>query len=284
MSKGILSYSLFRAPHPIYWRTDATEDRVSAYARYLPVLVRAHQAIWPGYELRIHHDEAVQSHPYFEALVRLQERGLLRLVPCGQATALTLAMLWRMKPIFEEGADLVLTCDLDALPILRLRRVVESFAASGRSAMIVHGCESHNGVMGGGFGVRAGRFRDLTGCGSFAGFVGRGGPWDAYAADEEFLRCTIWPMVEREGVIFRQGGAPLNLRCGDVRPHPNPVPVEGLLPEVEERGDWYAPYIGSAGYEIGRAFEFYQGLPLPVMQEIRQCEGESLDLRAVMRL
>jgi hypothetical protein len=113
---------------------------------------------------------------------------------------------------------------------------------------------------------------------------GRGGPWDAYAADEEFLRCTIWPLVERESVIYRQGGAPLNLRCGDLRPHPGPVPVDGLLPEVEGRGDWYAPYIGSAGYDVAQAFEFYQGLPLSVMQEIRQCEGESLDLRAVMRL
>lgn len=152
--KRILSYALFQSPQPNRWRSDSTEDRVSAYARFLPVLVRAHQALWPGHELRIHHDDALRAHPYFEVLPRLEARGLLRLVSCGPAPALTLAMLWRMRPLFDEADAQVLTCDMDALPILRLRRMFDEWTASGKAAMLVHGCESHNGVLGGGFGAR----------------------------------------------------------------------------------------------------------------------------------
>lgn len=278
----ILSYALFRAPEPVYWRSDRTEDRLSAYARFLPVLVRAHHVLWPGYELRIHHDDAARGHPYFEALERLAARGLVRLVACGPVPALTLAMLWRMRPLFDEADAFVLTCDLDSLPILRLRRTAEAFLDSGKAAMIVHGCESHNGVLGGGLGARSDAFRRLTGCATFEAFIARGsGGWAAYAADEEFLRTVIWPQLEGEAVIFRNGG-PLNLRCADVRPFPDTPPPGDLLPEAQAQGDHFAPYIGSAGYEVLRAFEFYAHLPLPILQEIRQCEGESLDLNRVM--
>lgn len=281
--KYVLSYALFRAPQPVYWRSDRTEDRVSAYARYLPVLIRAHHAIWPGYELRIHHDDAARAHPYFEALTRLEAMGLLRLVSCGPASALTLAMFWRMRPLFDDDVALVLTCDIDALPILRLRRCVEAFAATGKAAMLVHGCESHNGVLGGAFGARPAAFRQMLGCSSWDALVARSPmDWQIYGSDEEFLRQILWPRLADAAIIYR-GGGPLNLRCPDVRPYPDTPPPDNLLPEVAQQGDWYAPYIGSAGYELIRAFDFYQGLPLPVMQTIRACEGEGLDLNRVMQ-
>lgn len=278
----ITSYSLFRAPQPTYWRSDATEDRLSAYARFLPVLVRAHWALWPGFELRLHHDDHARQHPYFPALERMHHAGLLRLVACGEARALTLAMLWRMRPLFEEHDALVLTCDLDALPVLRLRRCVDEFDASGKAVLCVHGCESHNGVMGGVFAARGGAFRRLVGARDFASFValGRAG-WDAYAADEEFLRTVVWPRVE-EGSLLFSGNKPL-MRCPDQRQAPSVPPPPDLHPEAVARGDDFAPYIGSAGYDLGAAFAHYDALPLPAQALIRSCEG-AVDLRQVMRL
>lgn len=280
---NIASYSLFRAPQPLYWRQDATEDRLSGYARFLPVLIRAHHTLWPGFELRLHHDEHARRHPYFPALLTLRDAGLIRLVPCGEATALTLAMLWRMKPLFEEPDALVLTCDLDSLPLLRLRRCVDEFMESGKAVMCVHGCESHNGVMGGGFGARGAAFRRLVGAETFGAFVGLGKTgWSAYAADEEFLRTVVWPRVANHSVLF-SGNVPL-MRCPDQRRTIQaPVPAE-LVPEAAAHGDDFAPYIGSAGYDVSAAFHFYQSLPLPVMATIRACEGPSLDLRQVMRI
>lgn len=278
----ILSYSLFRSPSPIYWRNDRTEDRLSAYARFLPVLVRAHHAIWPGHELRIYHDDAVREHMYFPALSRMHDRGLLRLMPCGPAQALTLSMLWRMRGLFDEDDHFVLTCDMDSLPLLRLRRSVEEFAASGKAVMLVHGCESHNGVLGGGIGAHGGRFRSLVGAGSWDAFVRLGeGNWSAYAADEQFLRQVIWPRVDRDAIVFSTTPN-LNIHVSNRRCAPSLLTKLDLLPAVLERGDDFAPYIGSAGYAITAAFLFYNDLPLPAMQSIRECEGESLELYRVM--
>ena len=61
------------------------------------------------------------------------------------------------------------------------------------------------------------------------------------------------------------------------------TPVAAAAPSAAA-GDRFAPYVGSAGYDLPAAFEHYQGLPLPEMRAFRECEGESLDLRAVMRV
>lgn len=278
----ILSYALFRAPEPVHWRSDATADRISAYARFLPAMIRAHHAIWPGYELRIHHDGAARALPYFAALERMQDRGLLRLVDCGEVQALTLAMLWRMRPIFD-GDHLVVSCDLDSLPLLLLRRFVEEFAASGRAMMLVHGCESHNIVGGGAIGIHARRFRELVGASTWAEFVALAGPeygWSAYAADEEFLRFKIWERVADEAIVF-SNNEERTIRCVDQRRVASlPVPSD-LLPAVREDGNHFAPYIGSAGYDLDAAFAFYDNLLLPAIDGIRECEG-GINLRRVM--
>lgn len=283
--KRILSYSIFKSPKPVYWRSD-TKDGMAAYARFLPVLVRIHQAIWPGYEMRIHHDPALEAFPYFPALVKMQERGIVRLIPCGPAKTLNTSTLWRFCPMFEADADVVVTCDADSLPILRLRRMVEEFAASGKAAMVAHGCETHNGVMAGLMAVRAPRFRELLGVGAWEHFIdmGRYG-WHAYGDDEDFLRKVVWPRLADEGLLYHNPAWPAPIiPAAEMRCAPEVPPPADLLPEVVAHGDDFAPYIGSAGYDISGAFHFYQGLPLPVMDEIRQCEGESLALGEIMRL
>ncbi len=108
----------------------------------MPTLVRAHQALWPDWEMRIHHDQAFEHHPYFQALVPMHGRGLLRLMYCGSPQALCDAMLWRLLPAFEGDDKVVLTADVDSLPMLKLRLCVDEWRASGKSFMVVHDCES----------------------------------------------------------------------------------------------------------------------------------------------
>lgn len=266
----VMSYAFFQSPTPVYWRNDRTQDRMSAYARFLPALVRAHRALWSGYELRIYHDDAVRDVPYFKALEAMHDRGALRLMPCGEARALTLAMLWRMRPLFDENDHLVVTCDIDAFPLLRLRKTVEEFTASRKAVMVVHGCESHNGVLGGGFGARGGRFRSLVGAGTWDAFIALGdGAWDAYAADEEFLRKKIWPLVTADAVLFSDNDR-LNITVHDQRKTiPRPVPGD-VVPDAATRADDFAPYIGSAGYDVVSAFKFFD--PLSTSDAVRECE------------
>lgn len=270
----VLSCSLFQSPVQVHWRNDRTEDRMSAYVRYMPVLVRAFHAIWPGWQLRIHHDDAVRRHPYFGALERMHGQGVLRLVDCGKPEALCLAMLWRLRPIWDPEVEIVISHDVDSLPLLRLRRMADEFIESDKAVMLVHACESHDGVMGGGITVRAARFRELTGCESWTEFLSMAGyvDWNGYSSDEHYQRTTLWPMVRREAMIFRNEPKPTTIPCDDVRAEPSAPPPAELLARVKEYGNAFAPYIGSAGYEIDRALDFYDSLELPVLKTIREAE------------
>jgi hypothetical protein len=213
----------------------------------------------------------------------MHSSGLLQLIPCGPVKALGLAMLWRLRPAFEPEDHLVLTQDVDSLPLLLLRRMAVEFEASGKAVMLVHACESHDGVMGGGIGVRGRRFRELIRAARWEEFLGLAGRinWDQYSADEDYQRRTIWPMVRHEAVVFRAKDPPPTIPVDDLRREPI-VPVPGdIHPMAAACGDGFAHYIGSAGYYADSAYEFYSGLPVPAMARIAECES-GIDVRSVM--
>lgn len=290
----VLSCSVFKSPVDVHWRSDRTEDRMSAYLRFLPVLVRGFHVVWggcaigrPAWELRVHHDDEVSSHPYWPAMQAMHRAGILRLVPRGPAPALCVAMLWRMLPAFDPDVTTMITHDVDSFPLLRLRMMLEEFDDSQKSTMIVHACESHDGVMGGGLGVHGNVFRALTGCTTWDDFICLAGNtnWNGYASDEEFQRLTVWPMVQRDAIMFREESKPSVLYCNDIRPHPRPRTDGGLTFGVHGDVDTFAPYIGSAGYNVQGAFDYLNSqmrrVNDPVYDQILACEGK-IDLRRVM--
>jgi hypothetical protein len=185
-------------------------------------------------------------------------------------------MMWRLLPAFEVGDTYVTCYDIDALPLLKMRRAVEEFIASGKTVHLVHEAESHDGVLGGTTTVRSARFRELVRALSLREFLGHAEKttdWNIYAADEHYLRVRIWPMVQHEGMIHRLNRRPTILVCDDVRHEiTSPIPND-VLAVVGQSGDAFAPYIGSSGYDVDRAMAFYSALPLPVMATIAACEG-----------
>jgi hypothetical protein len=183
-------------------------------------------------------------------------------------------MLWRLWPAFDPEVEIVLTHDVDSLPLLRLRRMADEFADSGKAAMVVHACDSHDGVLGGGLGVRASKFRKLINCEHWSEMIALGNrnDWNRYSSDEDFQRCTVWPLIWQDAIMFRNEPKPTTIACSDLRPHPSAPPPAWLLTEVRARGDNFAPYIGSAGYEVDKAFDFYDGLDIPAIRQIAKLE------------
>src|SRR5258706_16156752 len=100
--------------------------------------------------------------------------------------------------------------------------------------MLVHACESHDGVMGGGIGVRSVRFRQAIRCGSWDEFISLAGriDWNAYSADEDYQRRTIWPMIRHDAIVFRNEPKPSTIPITDLRPAPTHPPPADLLPAV----------------------------------------------------
>ena len=136
--RRVISLALFR-PLPGEHRHG---DAHTYFPLFLPAVLRAARAIFPGWEVWIHHDEHMRPGPYGSALRVMHDRGLLRLVDCGRTPALTAAMLWRLHPVFDQSVEYVLCRDLDGLPIPRERMCVERWIAA-RTAL--HAMHDHPG-------------------------------------------------------------------------------------------------------------------------------------------
>jgi len=171
----VVSYSLFRNPGSPYESADVGAWQGRFYARYLPALVRAHHAIYDGWQMRIHHDEHIYSSYYGDVLMRLAEAGLVTLVPCGRARRLGEAALWRWKPIWDEDVEVVLSRDVDAIVTPREKELVLAWLDRGTiTCQVLHGHPVHQEIMTGMFGCWAARFRrENDDFSSWEDFIGR---------------------------------------------------------------------------------------------------------------
>ena len=95
----ILSYALFRAHN--------SQRAPGFFADRIPAVLRAARALFPEWTIVIHHDDTLDDNAYAPVLRRLHNSGALRLVNCGDAGhRMAEAMLWRLKPIWEQGGGI----------------------------------------------------------------------------------------------------------------------------------------------------------------------------------
>ena len=162
--KTVYSLSFFRHPSSAYESERCGEARGIFFVNYFRAVVRAHWAVNADYELWVHHDDRVIDFPYFKALVEMDKRKLLKLIYCREAKTLCGAMVWRLRPIWNEDVDFVLSRDLDALPTWRERKAVETWKDIGNSPILgLHDSVSHKGagLMGGMVSFRTGMVRPV---------------------------------------------------------------------------------------------------------------------------
>lgn len=113
--------------------------------------ILAHHALFPGYELRIHHDEHLFHANGGDVLLGLERRGLVKLVhvPSRPGQGKCERMLHRLMPAWDPDVEYVICRDVDSLPTWRDRRAVEEFITSGLDAHTILDSCSHMGIMGG---------------------------------------------------------------------------------------------------------------------------------------
>lgn len=160
---NVVSIAFYRDFNSCYESERAGAGRGVFFVNYLRAVVRGHWAVFPDWQLWIHHDELAREFPYFKVLERMQERKLLKLIPMGTSKALCLSMLWRMLPCWNLDVDRVLCRDLDAFPTPRERRAVDKWIASDRAISAMHDSESHGSaaLMGGLVGFKCDWIRNL---------------------------------------------------------------------------------------------------------------------------
>ncbi len=147
---NVYSLAYYRDDASGYESPEAGTSRGVFFEQFLPAVLRAVFAIFPDWELRIHHDDRVQATRYWPVLRALADRGRLRLIDCGPSLALCRSMLWRCMPFWDPAVDVFACRDIDSLPQPRERVMLEEFIASDKRIHVIHDSESHSGPLMGG--------------------------------------------------------------------------------------------------------------------------------------
>lgn len=256
----VCSYSFFRHDNSAYEHPNAGEARGRFFVNFLRVLVRAHHACFSGFELRIHHDDRVREMPYFKALERMHDAGLLRLVAMGEAKTLCGGMLWRMLPADDDDVEAVVCRDVDSLPMPHDRRAVEEWWKTKKTAHVMHGSESHSGVMGGTFSFRP-EWLDLEGDWTWRKWIEHNeARLNYHGADQHLLNNELRHRFEASLLIHKLKNARMcNEGAAEVRTIiAEPTPSD-IHPEVAAHGDGFANFVGAC-YDVEPPYAFYQRL------------------------
>jgi len=151
-SVNVISLALFSHPKPRY-----------NFANCLPAVVRGYAACYPGWRVRIHHDDSIFSAYYGDVLLKLADEKLIDLVACGKVETLCGSMLWRIKPASDPSVSRFLCRDIDAMPSAREAAAVQDWIDSGLAVHIIHDSTSHTLYMGGMMGFRGDALREAIG-------------------------------------------------------------------------------------------------------------------------
>lgn len=276
--KRVVSYSFFRNDNSAYEHPNCGEARGKVFLNYIRLIVRAHHCIWPLWTLRFHHDDRVMEFPYFKAMRRMEEVGLLELRYFGKSKTLCGegGMLERMKPAFDPDVEYFICRDIDSIPLPRDRRAVEEFIASGKAVHVIHGeSSSHAGIMGGTFGAHAARFRKLTRCDTFHDMIGKGSfaegeSWNKHGGDQHHLARNLWPWFHRD-LLLHELHHITDVPCDDTRRVISGAMPSDVNPQAAEHGDSFSNVIGGCS-DVDKPYAFYDSLDLPIMEKIRECE------------
>lgn len=237
-------------------------------------VVKGHNAVWRDWELRIYHD-GLSGNPILKKLKALDNDGWLKQIHTREIGKHNTArsMLWRMKPIWDSDVGVCICRDMDAVPVIMDRWVVEEFINSNHIVHGINDAKVHSiPLMGGMIGVKCKEFLRLIGDQSWSSFVSRVCD-QGYGGDQNLLMSHVWPKFMGRTLIHKlkrhDEGASPDYPGVEMRGEPAPRPIN--LESQEVHGTYFReimPHLGAAGYDIKNAIEFYSRNCDPRLNEL----------------
>ena len=194
--KGAISYAVFGYGKP----TPLNCFPWDSYFRGIALCVRVNRIIYPGWINIINIDNASYNSPYKGYLDWLVAKGLVKVNICKDAP-LCMAMLWRLKPIFdkdESGNWLythVICRDIDSVGTYREAQAVAQWIQEDKTIHCITDSISHNiPMMGGMIGFRPRYITERLNCKTWQQLVNNGNfNWERKGADQDFLNKFVYP-------------------------------------------------------------------------------------------
>lgn len=256
----VFSLSYFRHAKSNYEIPACGVNQGVYFSNYLHAVVHAFWATFGNeYWLTIHHDDRVKEANEFRFLQELERRSLLRLVDCGKAETLCGAMLWRLEPLFDEDVELVISRDIDSLPMPRDRKMVEAFYKTSGYIHGINDSESHSiALMGGMIAVKGDAFRRHFTKSQWE-FLKSTYDLSNHGSDQQFLNNVLYPAMASKLVVHTRRQT-VSYPC--LRSYP-------ALPQ-EDPLDYVVKHIG-AGFDTAKCMDVLKPRIYPHKEVIEEC-------------
>lgn len=252
----VICYSLFGYERA---KSDSCFD-FNSYLRGLMINIRMNRLLFPDWEINLQTDEAT-----YEAWGKLFDRLPITVEVHQNKVPLTLAMLWRLRPVFEmeEGKwkySHVLCRDLDSIATYREAQAVKYWMNRDKTIHAITDSVSHDlPLLGGMIGVRPDYFTEKVGAKTWKQLIDKNNsfPWEQKGSDQAFLNQVVYPCVAQKGTDsitqhYVLGMA--NTFLSDYHNHIQDMELD--IPfELKESNDCCG-HIGSAGYYNGQTSRF----------------------------
>jgi hypothetical protein len=243
--KNVASYALY-GNRRFYWQG-------------LRSLVRAHHNIFPGWELRIHHDSTIHA-PRSTILRKYAEAGLVKLVQVEESKAYCRSMLWRLLPVWEDDVGYVLCRDIDSMPTIKDRRMTEQFIKSGAAIHCMNDNGSHTSAMMGGMcSINGPSFRQKSGYAKWEDLIILRNDLDRVmgGVDQILLHYHVWEKMFPDVCEHRLKGLAPHAGARASFTTVEPVDIAGIPQKLQEETDALIPFMGCPGYDCERAVAFF---------------------------
>lgn len=174
----------------------------NTYLRGLLINIRMNRLIFPGWDICLQTDKDT-----YDGWKGLFDRLPIHIEVHDNDVPLTLAMLWRLRPVFEqlEGKwkySHVLCRDLDSPPTYREAQAVQYWINRNTSFHAITDSVSHDvPLLGGMIGVRPDYFSDRMNVRSWRDLININPNfnWAAKGSDQSFLTQVVYPKFSQHG-------------------------------------------------------------------------------------
>lgn len=232
----------------------------NSYLRGLMINIRMNRLIYPDWVTIIQTDEAT-----YTAYKNLFDNIPIKLEVHQNGVPLTLAMLWRLRPVFDmyDGKPMythVLCRDVDSNATYREAQAVKYWINRDKAIHAITDSVSHNiPLMGGMIGIRPEYFKMRMGVESWRDLINLNSnfDWTKKGKDQDFLNQVIYPKFAQHGTdsitqhyIKGMPNSFLSDCHNEIQPMEIDIPIE-----MKESNDTCG-HIGAAGYYEAAMFKF----------------------------
>lgn len=226
----------------------------ATYLRGLTINIRTARLVYPDWEIILQTDK--ETH---EAYAKLFDALPIKTEIHQNDVPLTLAMLWRLRPIFYLNPDTtkrythVICRDLDSPCTYREAQAVKYWINRDKAAHAITDSISHDTAMlGGMIGFRPAYFTERMGVNSWRDLINLRPDykWEQKGSDQQFLRDVIYPRFAQHGsdsiTQHYIKGMP-NSFLSDCHAEIQDLELEGV-PAALKESNQTCGHIGAAGF------------------------------------